>query len=148
MALNIKRLSGPSVITATETIAAKYNNTAGTSITGGVAGLVPFATKDYDTHNAFASNTYTIPVSGKYIITSLVTGTTTSTGISIRIKVDGTDVAIGRGYNTTAGPVALISAILNLNAGQAITIYADASTTQNLATFAGGNYFSIVRVGN
>lgn len=66
---SFNRLSGPSVITATETVAASYWPTANNSITA--ANPFNFDGKEYDTHNAVttgASWKFTAPVSGKYSV--------------------------------------------------------------------------------
>lgn len=70
MTLNIERLSGPSAIAATETIAARYYASA-TSISGSLA-TVSWTTKDYDTHSGMSSGTYTVPAAGKYRVTCKV----------------------------------------------------------------------------
>lgn len=64
---SVKRLSGPSAIAASETVAIKYSNEATTSITSSAA-TIPFETKIYDTHGAFngATGVFTAPVAGKY----------------------------------------------------------------------------------
>ena len=64
--LSIQRISGPSQIAASESVNARYYSSS-TSITGS-AGTITYSTKDYDSHNAYSSGTYTIPVSGKYEI--------------------------------------------------------------------------------
>ncbi len=64
---SIFKLGGPTAIGATETIAARYTNTAGTSITNTLAETnLPFATKDYDTHLGYSGTVYTVQTPGKY----------------------------------------------------------------------------------
>lgn len=66
--ININRLSGPAVITATETVAASYYLSANFSASTTVP--INFDIKVYDTHNAVTPNLtawkFTAPISGKY----------------------------------------------------------------------------------
>lgn len=66
--LTINRLSGPAVISATESVNASYTNTSAQSIaSGGTLTTITGWTKDWDSHNAFStSGVFTCPVSGKY----------------------------------------------------------------------------------
>jgi hypothetical protein len=73
IAVYIERISGPSQIAASEVIACRYTNTAAT-VYGNGPTTVTIATRDYDTHNAFASNTFTAPAPGFYYIRSQVRG--------------------------------------------------------------------------
>lgn len=66
---SVERISGPSVITATETVAAAYWPTANNSTTA--ANPFNFDGKEYDTHNAVTTGAgwkFTAPVSGKYSV--------------------------------------------------------------------------------
>jgi hypothetical protein len=149
----IERLSGPSAIAASETVACRYTNTAGTSITTSAA-AVPFATKDFDTHNAFSGNTFTAPISGKYRIssqlyTASVTLATTQTltiyiykGVTAITRSDTAGNGANRGYNVAA------TTTLSLNVGETILIYSDASVSTTLSTDVKVNWLSIERVGN
>jgi hypothetical protein len=62
--------SGSASIDPPASVNMRYTNTAGTSIANSGEIAVPFATKDYDSHNAFdgATGIFTVPVSGKYQI--------------------------------------------------------------------------------
>lgn len=65
--LNIKRLSGPAVVAATETVACSYYMSGSQNITS----VLNFDVKNYDSHNAVttgASWKFTAPMSGKYRI--------------------------------------------------------------------------------
>lgn len=69
----IERLSGPSAIAASETIAARYTTAAGQSMTDATHVIVDYGTRDYDTHGAVttgASWAFVAPAAGKYRITA------------------------------------------------------------------------------
>jgi hypothetical protein len=147
------RLSGPSVVAASETVAARYYSSS-TAISGSLATIV-YATKDYDTHNAYSAGIYTIPVSGKYqvqaglsvIYTSSATATT-----QLRIYKGATqitDTFTFQGVSSTATPSNFTSDIVNCVAGEQITIKGfSSSTSPTIRVDNFYNYFSIVRVGN
>ncbi len=150
--ISLSRLSGPSVIAATESVNARYYASA-TSISGSLA-TVSWTTKDYDSHNAMSSGTYTIPVSGKYSVTALVssTGTHTLNSISdIVIQKNGVTVSESAQYAGAAitAFANLISDIISCNAGDTIRIqYADTGTGPAIVASNTKNYISISRVGN
>ncbi len=70
------RLSGPSQIAASETVASRYTSNAAQSIPGSSAlTVINFEDKDYDTHSSVtvgASWKFTAPVSGIYTVSSNV----------------------------------------------------------------------------
>ncbi len=156
--LTIERVSGPSAIAATEFIGAKYNNSAGTSIANTGDNTVPFATKSYDTHGAFVTDTFTAPAAGRYRVSAVVVyasstyavgnqiilavyknGSIESYGGPIEIMAIVTQVA-GSGVTTTVSCVA----------GDLITIRAQNTRTAGatlLNTAAGLNHVEIERVG-
>jgi hypothetical protein len=153
---DIKRLSGPSVVAATESVNCRYTNSAGTSLPGGANTLVPFANKTYDSHNAYNTTTglYTVPVSGKYLVSCSVSSPVNiSSGQQISISVLKNGVNYGRLGNSPGnggvgnkGPSG--ADVLDCLAGDtiSITVYTDVSTS--LDTTATFNRLSITRVGN
>lgn len=144
--LSIQRLSGPAVITATESVNAAYGLTSG--VTPGANSVVKYDTKIKDTHAAFSTSTglYTAPVSGTYQISLSVL--TTSTTSNFYIKVAGT----AQGVLTTAdaGVCRGGSTIYQLNAGDTIGIYQETSAALTATSGSLGyfNKFSIARIGN
>lgn len=84
--LSINRLSGPSAIAASETVASSIYPTSNITLTDAVADLTSF-TKEFDTHGSWNTTTgvYTFPTSGIYELaanfSSLDTGATASAGI-------------------------------------------------------------------
>lgn len=145
--ISIERLTGPSVITATETVAWHYQNTAGTSITTSSA-QVPFATKTFDTHSMVSSNVATIPTSGTYLINAKITNITANYALSCDIRVNGSSVANGRAQVTVSPTVCANTYLVKLNAGDTVDIIANSSNATTLGTSAGNNIFTGVRVGN
>ena len=66
--VTIKRQSGNQQLVATESVSMKYTNSAGTNFTS-TASVVPFATKVWDSHNAWTGSQYNCPVNGEYSVT-------------------------------------------------------------------------------
>jgi hypothetical protein len=150
----IERLSGPSVIAATETVACHVETAAGPTITTGSGSAVSFPTKVYDTHNAFSGTTYTVPVSGKYRITALLTMVNTS-GTSVMfsdIYVNGTlskNLTAVYPYLSNLNNHRINGSVtLNLSAGQTVQLFGGSGTAIALFPSAAYNYFIIERVGN
>lgn len=151
----IKRISGPAVVAASETVACRYSNGAGT-VTNTTFATLPFTTKAFDTHNAFNGSTgvFTAPVSGKYAVSSQVLTGGFSGGVVfyLSIFVNGVEYS-GHVIQNVAAYSASTTGIVNdqiqLNAGDLVTIRARNSAG------AGGinasslyNWVSIFRVGN
>jgi hypothetical protein len=155
--LMVQRISGPSAITATETVAARYYTGAAPSISNG--SIVNFVTKDYDTHNAVttgASWKFTAPISGKYSIKAIL-----STSVSVNsmdrwflmIYKNGSlaqYIGVSRAWATTTAILNPFgSCEINLNAGDYIDLRVDSTTaTASLTVSDETNWISIVRVGN
>lgn len=155
--LSIERLSGPSVITATDTVAARYTSAAGQIIPTATVTIVDFGTKDFDTTNSVttgASWKFTAPVSGKYIIQAEIAYTANGTGDrNIWLYKNGATFA-RLWYGPNGG--GFIDRYINggttmsLLAGDSIDIRAQQSTGANLALVASaqGCMVAISRIGN
>ena len=163
--LAISRASGPVTVQASESVTMKYTNSAGTAYSATTVNFtVPFATKVYDSHNAFSSNIFTAPISGRYRITSQVSPiyTSVSAGNDIHdlfIITTGTLDTTGtwaRSYYPGNAPNSSINSFCVSNtyyllAGETLKITATASYSAgavSLHTDARMNYISIERVGN
>lgn len=141
----IQRLSGPSVITATETVAARMYSTAGSS--GGGLTLVNFNNISFDTHGMCttgASTKITVPISGKYRVSAALYFTNPATN-NIRymfLYKEGSEYSLlGQHPNTGTLQAQLTgSDIVELNAGQYVDIRFNNSggAVQTLST--NGNY--------
>lgn len=152
-AVEITRVSGPSVIAATETVGMNYTDTSGAAISNSVSTFT-YSTKNFDTHNAYSGGTYTIPVSGKYLIdATLFTAvqTLSTSGIfQVQILKNGTGIGfnqeVGTGGTTSVGTHATV--ISACNAGDTIVIKTANSSSTTANTGAGVNNLQIMRVGN
>lgn len=151
----VERLSGPSVIAATESVNARYN-TSSTSITTG-GNTVVYTSKTYDSHNAYNTSTgaYTCPVSGKYSISAAIqfVGFTLATNAVIVLNI----IKNGSSYSQisqTAGSGSSLnwqtwgSDTVQCNAGDVITLAASNSSGTEALVGNANNYFAIERVGN
>ncbi len=151
----IKRLSGPSQIAASESIAAAYVSATAT-LTGSTS-AVTFTTKEVDTHGSYSGSTYTIPAPGIYNIHAqiLMAHTTVAAGQAAVISIykNGANYrgnqTVFQGTSTTASALSIIANGVRLNAGDTLVIQAHASTTSPvISASATGNYFGITRIGN
>lgn len=155
--VDIQRLTGPSAISATETVACRYTNTAGTSIAAGGTTPVPFVTKDYDTTGSWNGTTFTAPISGKYEVKCGIfyaTGSFTGTSKNINIRKNTTLVS----YISIITPPSTATYNLGMNGSDTINLLAgetldfglahNEGTARSLDTLSGANHISITRVGN
>ena len=162
-ALHIVRLSGPSAIAASETVAARYTTAAAQFIPNtAVATTVNFNTKDYDTHGAVTTGTswiFTVPISGKYLINAAIRYQTlawngTNAAFSVLYVNGAASVSIGDCpiWNTLTDEVWINGqTTLQLSAGDTIQYRtANSRTSGNAALLANANYnyIDIVRIGN
>ena len=155
------RLSGPSAIAATETVAAIYQTSAGQSIPFNVETVVVFGTKIYDSHSAMNSATgiYTCPVSGEYEVSggiyfgSAITATATDVQF-LAYKNGAAYLGINNPKSGTAATPMTTSGTIKVrcNAGDTLSVAVkqnnSASTAQALISSAAFNWVSITRVGN
>jgi hypothetical protein len=158
--LSISRISGPAQIAASDSVNISYTNSAGTTLTKSSSNIVPFATKIYDSHGAFVTDTFTAPISGTYQVSAgvlIANGATWAAGdaVNISIQNNGTD-AISTSFpqlpNTVANIGANVSGTVKLLAGQTIKINVNPSKAAagnvTLQTAAAYNYLTITRTGN
>ena len=151
---SVTRASGPSQIAATETISARYSNVAGTSITSSET-AVPFATKDWDTHGAFATDTFTAPISGIYDVNATVVFAASTYVVgeyaSLAVFANSTEKHRSNwSASTTSSTYVTLTANtkVRLLAGQTIQVKARNDHTVALNSNANLNYIAITRVGN
>ncbi len=111
--LIISRRSGPSAIAATETVACRYSSSTGTTLTKSANNTVPFAVKDYDTHGAFVTDTFTCPIAGKYRVSS--------------------NILLSSGATWAAADALIIEALKNSTANSGTVVYQQASHTSNVS---------------
>ncbi len=141
--LKIQRLSGPSVIAASETVAAKYYLAGAVSTSP--TQPINFATKSYDTHNAVtigASWRFNTPVSGLYRISNVfVNGSLSAFDVALYLNGSIAEIMTSgdnsRYWNGTTS--------LRLNAGDYIDLRCTAPTTTASVT---AQRIVIERIGN
>jgi hypothetical protein len=161
--VSISRLSGPSVIAASETVSARYNNTSGQSgLTNNAYTTITGWTKTFDTHGFFNLSTgiATIPVSGKYLVQGqfLLTSasTTLNTEADLAIQQAGSasgTYLIGSTFPSVTGTYGVSgqgSNIIQCIAGDTLTIQIYQNTGISRALNTNGNYtwVSFTRIGN
>lgn len=134
-----------------EAIAARYFASS-TTISGTDATIV-WTTKDYDTHSAMSSGTFTVPVAGKYQIAAcLQVAATYALGNATLMSIYKNGTQVTQSGQTAAGAQSslypIVSDTVSCAAGDTITIRALTSgTTPSIAASNVRNYVSIVRVG-
>jgi hypothetical protein len=151
--VSIERLSGPSVVAATETVAASYWASAnGTSST---TSPFNFDAKEYDTHNAVttgASWKFTAPVSGVYSVSFYTNQNSPGNAVYYKLYKNSTTTSYKTlGYCPATVGLVTASTSLRLNAGDYIGVYSHIS--QNYLGNASLNsdyvsHISINRIGN
>jgi hypothetical protein len=160
--ITFERLSGPSAIAATETVACKYQNTAGTAIPSPASpAIIPFATKLYDTHGAWSGTTFTAPVSGIYSVSvrlaTVLINLPTNNGVVLQLLVTSTpeslssavvlvDVRYAGGTAREEYPSG--NKQFKLAAGDTISVRSYASVATTLQAAGQNSDIEIVKVGN
>jgi hypothetical protein len=149
--ISIERLSGPAVVQASETVAAKYwasaNGTSNTSTP------VNFDSKVYDTHNAVTTGAgiwkFTAPISGKYSIKVFLANSAAVTSGYTYVYKNGTQLE-GMNYIVSTTAAMSSSTTVELNAGEYFDIRQGASYPWlgNPSRSGGGCFIQIERVGN
>jgi hypothetical protein len=160
--LSISRQSGPSIVAASETVSCKATSSSSTVSTASNAIIYP--TVAFDSHGGYNATTgiYTVPVSGKYRITSMTYGPaaiTTSSAASDNVFSFVTVNGSSQGLHANLafpGPVA--SQVLgmngtsthNLKAGDQVQIFVGRGTNVSSFSLSGdlNTYFCIDKVGN
>ena len=155
MIFSVERLSGPSVVAASETVAMRaVKNSGSHTANNSNQDVASWTGKDIDTHNSFNITTgiYTVPVSGVYAIGAVVSLAPNSTGGRVTtITVNATAVASSNIYNSFPDVSAMVcNAIYRCNAGDTIKLVTYQNSGGNLAYNNAGerNNLNIVRVGN
>lgn len=169
--LHIERLSGQSVIAASETVACEYNSSAGGAIANATDTFIDFGTKESDTHNAVVgagsgnSTTYTntwrfvAPVSGRYQVNALVSIGASGGNVlnySVAILKNGIGVQLGNTYYLLSAAVqssnyaVTVNGTVKCNAGDAISVsaYQNNGASRTMVPNSVWNRVSIVKVGN
>lgn len=149
----VNKISTPQTVAGTETVAVNAYNAAGTTISTDAA--IPFATEVFDTHGAWATDTFTAPMSGKYLVNfafytngvALTVGNNLTATIVVNGSGDG--LFLKEGSGTSNNQAVSGSKVVSLNSGGTIKINASLSTgSVALNSGTGRNFVCITRVGN
>jgi hypothetical protein len=154
--VSIDRLTGPAVVTATESVNGRYYSSS-TSISSSLATIV-YATKGWDTHGAYNSSTgiWTAPVSGKYQFNcALATAGTLALNsvIDMQVQQSGSSSQISEDKIYAGGVQTAITAGVSDEfyclAGDTIKVQVSSSATSpSIVSSNNQNYFSWSRIGN
>lgn len=160
--VKIERLSGPSVIAASESINAKAT-TSSTAITSLATTTIVFSASVFDSHGCYSTSTgkYTVPISGKYVISGAVysnNGGTNGASTEFRLIANqsgsvSTTSIVGRHVVQTTSLTGVQlsgSTIFNCLAGDQIwfTVFNGGVSTITLSTSGADNFICIERIGN
>ena len=140
-----------------ETVAARAQNNAGSSMTNAAFTVVPWPSVDFDTHGSFDGvNKYTVKTPGLYSLKSLVTitglGAASAQVIVSAIYKNGS--LLLRGHMTTidgAPHSGTVTNVLdNAVAGDyyQVFLFQNSGAAKNLETGQTSNHFNVLRVGN
>lgn len=150
--VNFERACGPAAIAANESVIARYYASA-TSVSGSLA-TVSWTTKDFDTHLGMSAGTYTVPMAGKYNVTSALALSGTfalNTITSMEIQKNGTAVSTKSQYAAAVitNESILISDTISCIAGDTLRVQVSCgATTPAIVSSNVKNYMSLFRVGN
>ena len=156
----VQRLSGPSAIAASETVAAVYKTASGQSIPNAAFTVVDYTTKEIDTHGAVTTGAawkFTAPIAGTYCVSAHVlfnsgASATTSSYLIALYKGGSLIGEFGRVNGTGGanffGPTG--SRNIYLLAGEFIDARTlqDSGGARTLYPFIEYNHISIHRIGN
>lgn len=158
--LSVTRVSGPSILTATESVNARYTSTGSQAFTTSDV-QVNFDTKDYDSHSAVTTGAtwkFTAPISGKYAVkttmqTGSFTGVVGNNIVAILYKTGSLFSKLDlKGCETTSSQIKALSGsdTVSLLAGDTldIRINRDSGLSVSLSGTGSNVHIAIERVGN
>jgi len=157
--IEFKKESGPSAIAANETLNLSYANTAGTSIANSGDIAVPFATREFDTHGSFVTDTFTAPMPGKYKVDANILFASSTYASGNRVNA----VLYKNGSYFKAGSYTVVQGAITANLGSSVSTTVSLVTgdtlqirvannrtagATSLESSAGFNFVNISKVGN
>lgn len=157
--VSITKILGPSAIAANETVNLRYTNTAGTSIANSGDIVVPFATRDFDSHGSWVTDTFTAQTSGKYEVNVKLSFASAAYAAGNRLVAsiykNGSFYTYGA-YVSVAGATTLelgvsLNDTVSMLAGETLQIRVSNNRTAgatSIGTSSNSNSVNIKRVGN
>jgi hypothetical protein len=159
---SIHRLSGPSQIAASETVAARVYNTSGFSVPNASVAVITGWTKTFDTHGAFNATTgvFTVPVAGKYRVSGMLLFSSAAYSVTNPFSLIAQQAGsvssnwvLGETWpaaNNTSNMSVGGSDTIQCNAGDTISVaaYQAQGGARTLGGAATENHFDIQRIGN
>jgi hypothetical protein len=150
--LSIERLSGPAVITATESVNAAYYGTGSLAVTTSYQN-VTFNNREYDSHLAFNGTTFTAPVSGVYLFSpTIAIGASAANNAYVVYVKNGTQVASTSNvcvrFTAAYSDTRTYAYQPKLNAGDTVSIQFAADTNGVVTVGQSTSRMQITRVGN
>ena len=141
--ISFNRLSGPAVVTATESVnMAAYLVSNFSSSTNAP---IKYDTVDFDSHGQYSPSTglYTVPVSGKYQITITLYG---NSATNLYVAKNGTYVKFLGTFQ--AGVVLSATTLVSCNAGDTLAVWTSAAITVSGSSAPYLTNFTVNRIGN
>jgi hypothetical protein len=157
--ITIEKIQGPSAIAANESINLRYTNTAGTSIANSGDIVVPFVTRDFDSHGSWVTDTFTAQTSGKYEVNAKLSFASATYAAGNRmvasIYKNGSFYTYGA-YVSVAGAATMelgvsINDTVSMLAGDTLQIRVSNNRTAGataIGTSGNSNSVNIKRIGN
>lgn len=151
--INIRRLSGPAAIAASETVAATARSVSGTLVPNTTDVRIQFNLVDVDTHGAITTGgswTFRAPISGLYEVSACVAFGGTASFPEVKINVNGVNLISGIGAGSAAGiSSGTATHVFRLNAGDEVhaDAYHQSGSGVSLSTDGRLSFISIKRIG-
>lgn len=157
--ITIEKIQGPSTIAASESVNLRYTNTAGTSIANTGDVVVPFVTRDFDSHGSWVTDTFTAQTSGKYEVNAKLSFASATYAAGNRmvasIYKNGSFYTYGA-YVSVAGAATMelgvsINDTVSMLAGDTLKIRVSNNRTAGataIGTSGNSNSVNIKRIGN
>lgn len=159
--LYVRRVSGPTAIAASETVAAEYSTAAGQSIPDAAETIVNFGTRSIDTHGSVstgASWRFVAPTPGIFRVSAHVgfvdsAAWTAGEGIQLDLYKNGSRFRVLRWKEVEASGTLIVAAngsgLIRLSAGDYIDIrvYQNTGGALSLISSSDWNHVSIEKIG-
>jgi hypothetical protein len=170
--ITVERLSGPSVIAASESVNFVRRSASGQQVNSAIATYVDLPISDIDSHNAWVSASgvynpatgtwsvqnpgYRIPVSGTYLVSGasgFLSAVFNNSICAVNLLKNGASFATGTSVSSasTSQYVTGATCLVKCNAGDFISlaVFQDTGASRNIQNYGSERtYMSITRIGN